>query len=793
MNVPYSWLKEFISDLPSIEKVSELLADLGLGVEDITELPAPPEGVVLVEVIRNQKIETSDHLQKTEVSDGKTTYQIVCGAPNVRVGMRTALAKVGVQLPGADFMVAKREMQGVESNGMLCSPKELGLYEYGGGLIEFGDDVAVGTELADVWASDSIIELEITPNRADAFSILGVARDLAAKLGTSYKLPDIKLGDASIDDGFTVKVEDSKGCPRFTLQRIDGITVKPSPVWLQRRLASVGLRPRNNIVDVTNYVTFELGHPTHAFDLDKLSDATIVVRHAKAGEMLLALNDQKIELTEEDLIISTSSPLLPFSPSNKAGETKPIGLAGVIGGADDSISSVTKNVALEAAHWNQTMIRKTAKRHGLSTDAHYRYERGVDPNLSPLALARGAQLIAELSGGKVHAGYTDVGGNQSLKDVMFRPSRVAALMGFEVDKVTQQKYLEALGCQVNIEADNQWCVTVPSWRFDLAIEEDLVEEVGRVHGYEHVGETIPAMQFVPDLNDVTHRQLRSLLAYSGFQEILSYVFTSDVELAKSNAPLAKARLLSPQGAERSVLRTALYPSLIQAAVLNHAMPSLALFEIGRVFNETETEGLALLMSGPNAKGEWQADQKTDFYVFKGLLEKIAKSVGATLTFEPCEAGYLHPGVSASVVWNTQDGVSINIGVMGQLHPEIAARYELKTTYIAELLLPLPKAQIKFSDIVRQPHAERDIAVIVPKDVTYASLEKLVAQVAGERYERGYPFDVYQGNPIPEDKKSLALRLWFRHPERTLKDEEIEGFMGNIITALTQKGYAIRDK
>jgi phenylalanyl-tRNA synthetase beta chain len=781
MNVPYSWLKEFIPQLPDTEKVGELLAGLGLGVEGISELAAPPKDVVVVEVLDVQKVESSDHLKTTQVSDGKTTYQVVCGAPNVRAGMRTALAKVGVTLPSVGITVAKRAIQGVESNGMLCSPKELDLYDYGGGLIEFGDDVALGTQLADVWAGDSIIELEITPNRADAFSMLGVARDLAAKLGTTYKLPDIKRGDANVDDGLTVKVEDSKGCPRFTLQRIDGITVKPSPVWLQRRLASVGLRPRNNIVDVTNYVTFELGHPSHAFDLDKLPDQTIVVRRAEAGEKLVVLTEQNINLDPQDLVISTLI-------SSGSSETKASGLAGVMGGLEDSISSSTKNVALEAAHWNPTTIRKTAKRHGLSTDAHYRYERGVDPNLSPLAVARGAQLIAELSGGKVHAGYTDMGGDQPLKDVMFRPSRVEFLMGFAVDKKTQQKYLEALGCKVKTVADDQWHVTIPSWRFDLAIEEDLVEEVGRLHGYDHVGENIPAMQFVPDLTDVTHRQLRYLLADSGFQEILSYVFTSDTELAKSNAPVASAKLLSPQGVEKSVLRTALYPGLVQAAALNHMMPSLALFEVGRVFNDTETERLAFLIRGPLQRGGWRPDQKTDFYVVKGMLEKLAHTLGAEVRLGPKEAPYLHPGVSASVIWNGQD-----IGMIGQLHPEIASRYELETTYVAELLLPLPKSQVKFTDIVRQPHAERDIAVIVPKDVTYASLEALVSQAAGERLESVRPFDIYQGPPIPEDRKSLALRLWFRHPERALKEDELEGFMGNIISALTQTGYSIRDK
>jgi phenylalanyl-tRNA synthetase beta chain len=785
MNVPYSWLKEFLPDLPQIEKVTELLAGLGLSVESVGELPSPPKDVVIVEVTSNQKIESSDHLQKTEVTDGKTTYQIVCGAPNVKVGMRTALAKVGVYLPGAGFTVAKREMQGVESSGVLCSPKELELYDYGGGLIEFGDDVAIGTELAKVWASDTVIELEITPNRADAFSILGVARDLAAKLGVPYKLPTVKLSDPTIDDGLTVKVEDPKGCPRFTLQRIDNITVKPSPVWLQRRLAGVGLRPRNNIVDVTNYVTFELGHPSHAFDLDKLIDATIIVRHAKAGETVVALNEQVVELDSQDLVITT--------PIKGAGDTKPIGVAGVIGGAEDCISLATKHVALEAAHWNPTMVRKTAKRHGLSTDAHYRYERGVDPNLSAFALARGAGLIAELGGGTVHVGYTDIGGQQELKQVSFRPCRVAFLMGFEVPLEEQKTYLEGLGCSVEITSDDVWLITVPSWRFDISIEEDLVEEVARLHGYEHVGETIPAMSFVPDLSDVTHRSLRLLLVGLGFQEMLSYVFTSDAELARSNAAPAVARLVSPQGVERAVLRTALYPSLIQAASLNHSLPSLAIFEIGRVFNDSETERLSMLVRGPLVKGSWQADQKTDFYVFKGLLEKIARSLGAEFTLEPREVPYLHPGVSAAVLWNSHDPVSSDIGMVGQLHPEVAARYELETTFIAELTLPWPKSPVKFSDIVRQPHAERDLAIIVPRDVNYASLESLVKNAAGEKLERVYPFDIYQGAPIPEDKKSLALRLWFRHPERALREDELEGFMGNIISGLIDSGYTIRDR
>ncbi len=788
MNIPYSWLKELLPEAPAPETLPDIFAGLGLGVENSYEAPAAPKDVIVAKVESVVPIETSDHLKHVIATDGQQSYSVVCGAPNVKVGMLSALAKPGAFLPGAGFTVAKREMQGVASEGVLCSPKELGLYDFGGGLIEFADDVILGTELASIWGGDTILELEITPNRGDVLSMLGVARDLSAKLGIKLLHPaaNTKVSDPNLDDGLSVRVEDTQGCPRFTLQRIDNITVKPSPVWLQRRLASMGLRPRNNIVDVTNYITFELGHPSHAFDLDKLYNGTLIVRHAKEGEKLVALNEQEVILTEQDLIISSPTPLL--GGAGGGGETKPIGLAGVIGGIEDSISAATSSVALEAAHWNSVMVRKTARRHGIATDAHYRYERGVDPNLSALAVARGAELIAQVGGGKVHSGYTDVGGSQPLQQVAFRPSRVHFLMDFEIPLKLQKTYLERLGCSVTIHSLDSWQVTVPSWRFDLAIEEDLVEEVSRLHGYEHVGESIPQMQFIPEGQDVTHRNLRSILVGMGLQEVMTYVFTSDLELAKSKAPLSEVKLVAPQGADRSVLRTALYPGLLQAAANNHHVPALALFEIGHIFNQQETEVLSLLVRGPLSRGIWQTDQATSFYTFKGLLEKLANIMGIKLELKPIEASYLHPGMSAAVLWNAQE-----IGLMGKLHPEVAAAYELDEVYIAELTMPLLGASIRFTDYVRQPYAERDIAVIVPKDVNYASLEALVKTAAGERLERLWPFDVYEGQPIPEDKKSLALRFWFRDPQRTLRDEEIEGFMGNIITVLTQRGYSIRDK
>ncbi len=780
MNVPYAWLKEFIPNLPALEVVADTFPQMGLGVEAVHLMPAPPQGVVIGLVETVTPIKGSDHLKACTVFDGETRYSVVCGAPNVRQGMRSALAKPGVLLPGAGFTVEKRKMMGVASEGVLCSPKELALYDYGGGLIVFGDDAELGQELASYWPEEFVLELEITPNRADAFSMLGVARDLAAKLGLDYQHPAeaILLPDPDLDDGITVKLEDEQGCPRFSLRRIDNVTVKPSPIWLQRRLAQLGLRPRNNIVDITNFVTFELGHPSHAYDLDHIVDKTIVVRRAHEGEKVITLTEQEVELVPEDMVITM--------PDNLGGTT-PIGLAGVIGGLHDSINPDTTSVALELAHWDPVMIRKTAKRHGIATDAHYRFERGVDQNLPPLASARASALIADLAGGTLHLGFTDVGKEKALPQIGFRPSRVAFLTSMDVPLVLQQRYLEALGFKVELQADDNWLVTAPSWRFDMAIEEDLIEEVARMYGYEHVAETVPDMHFVPEGYDSTHRQLRNLLMGLGLQEALTYVFTSDAELARANAPVAVVKLANPQGVERSVLRTALYPGLLEAARTNHHQTGVAFFEIGRIFKETETEYLSILMRGEWVKESWQKGQKIDFYSFKGLLEKLAAQLQVSFRLEPEKVTFLHPGVSAAVYWDDK-----KVGHMGRLHPEVAARYELDEAFVAELELPLSFGKLRFSDFVRQPHAERDLAILVPKTLTYAQLAEFVRDQAGERLELLRPFDVYEGQQVPEGQKSMALRLWFRHPERSLTDEEVDGFMVNIIQHLKGLGYTIRD-
>lgn len=824
MRIPYSWLEQLLPDLQAgllerfmqgskqdtttiafnpISEISQTLNSLGLEVDIVDVQPGAPAGTFVAEVVDVSPIKGSDHLLRTKVSVGDKTYPVVTGAPNTRQGMLTALAVPGTHLPAVDLTVESREMMGVPSQGVLCSPKELGVYDYAAGLIEFGRDVTPGQALEELWPLETILELELTPNRADAFSVLGIARDLAAKLNIELHHPaqDSPRLDSQQSNGLTVKVEDTDGCPRFTLALIESVEIAPSPLWLQRRLAALGLRPRNNVVDITNYVTFELGQPSHAYDRDNLEDDTIVVRRASEGETLRTLGDEDVTFSENDLLI-TMPGITPEGPgitpegpgiTPEGADTRPIGVAGVIGGLHHSVKASTQNVALEVAHFEPVTIRKTAKRLGLSTDAHYRFERGVDPNLPPIAVARAAQLIADVAGGTVHAGLVDTGNDTPAQTVPFRPERVAFLMAIDVPEADQQAALEALGCTVD-SSRHPWQVNVPSWRFDLAIEEDLIEEVSRLHGYDAIPETIPHMHFVPPQADITHRQLRSTLAAMGLQETITYAFTGPDDLKAASAPEAVIKLTHPQGVERSVLRTALHPGLLTAAGNNQRESGLAMFEIGRVFNHQESERLGILLSGDWVGASWQAANKVDFFVFKGLLETLGQFLGSHLLLEPASADsapHLHPGVSARAYWQTPDGNYVDVGYLGQVHPRIAAAFELPDTFVAELTLPLNRATQRFVDINRQPYAERDLAVVVPQNLAFASLQKQVQQAAGEKLESLAPFDVYQGDRIPEGTKSVALRLRFRDADRALRDEEVDGFMANIITSVRQAGYDIR--
>ncbi len=777
MRVPWSWLRDFLPELPPAEECAELLTAIGLSAEEVHDYPGAPEGVTVVRLENLTPVEGSDHLLQAGAWDGERHWQVLTGAPNAREGMLTAFAPPGTYLKAVESEIGTRVMAGLKSAGMLCSARELGLYDYAAGLLELPGDLQPGDPLSELWPADKVLELEITPNRADALSILGVARDLAARLGQELELPfQVEPAEEGGPEAGGVSIDNQAkdGSPLFTLRRVDDLKVAHSPLWLQRRLAMVGLRPRNNVIDVTNYVNFELGQPSHAYDLRALTGGRVGVRRALAGERLETLQDEELELAESDLVIATGD--------------RAIGLAGVIGGKHDSVREDTVSVALEVAHFDPVTIRRAAKRHAQHTDAHYRFERGVDPNLPFLASARLCALLAELAGGTPARQLAVSGSRQEPVQLSFRPERVEFLTSVAVPLDTQERFLLALGFGVQRQADGSWLVTVPSWRFDMSIEEDLIEEVIRLHGYDSIGSSKPHMQFTPPLTDPTHRRLRGYLAATGFQELISYSFSSDAELARTRAPLATVRLKDPLGQESSVLRTALYPSLLAAARLNRQQPSLALFEVGHVFLEQETERLALLVSGNWIESGWQKrPARADAFLLKGQLEKLAASLGAELELRNHAAPPLHPGVSASVWWNGEE-----IGFLGQLHPAIAAELELKDTFICELALPLSGRGLQFSEPGRQERVERDLALVTPTGVTFSELKALLAPEAGPELESVVPFDVYTGERIGEGLKSVALRFTFRHPERTLTDAEVTGHMSNVIQIAKAAGYDVRD-
>ncbi len=780
MRVPYGWLGELVEGLPPLQETADLLAGLGLGVETTQHLPGAPVGVRVVSVLAVAPV--AGALQRVEIDDGERRITVACAAPNVRVGMRAAHAPPGTRLPGFDGALEVREVGGVRSEGMLCSPRELGLFEHAAGLLALGDDAAVGADLAELWPADDVIELELTPNRADAFSVLGVARDLAAKLDTVLRHPAAGLeaaaGDPSIADGLEVRVADPERCPRFSLRRVDGVRVGPSPVWLQRRLALLGLRPRNVVVDVTNLVTFELGQPSHAYDLEALEGGVLEVRRAAPGERLITLNEDELTLDPEDLVIATPDP---------EGGSRAIGLAGVIGGRDDSVRDATTSVAVEVASFEPIGVRRTGKRHKLVTDARIRFERGVDPALPLSANARVTTLLAALAGGRPHPGVRWVAAAAPAAPAIgFRPSQVGFLVDVAVPADEQRRYLERLGCAVEVAAPDRWRVTPPTWRADLELEVDLIEEVARLHGYEHIGSTHPHLAFVPPATDPTHRRLRERLVGAGMVEAIGYVFTSEDDLARARAPAARVRLSEPQGIERAVLRTSLLPGLLAAARLNRDASRLALFEVGHVFLDHEEERLGLLWRGHGASSGWRPPQAHDVYAAKGALESLAEGLGADLTLRPAAFDDLHPGVSAEILWQ-----GTPVGRFGRLHPEVAAAWGCGDVVVAELRLPLEARPPRLHELPRQPYAERDLAVVLPVDVTYAELQARCAAAAGPRLVELFAFDVYQGPQVEAGHKSVALRFRFRHPDRALTDAEVDADMAAIMAALRGAGYAWR--
>ena len=793
MRISIQWLAEWLGVRPDPRELAAGLTASGLEVEAVEAVAPPLDGVIVGEIVERVKHPDADTLGVCRVWTGREELSIVCGAANARAGLKAPLATIGAKLPGG-IEIRKAKLRGVESFGMLCSARELGLSEDATGLMELPDSLAAGTPLAEALAlDDTVLEVNLTPNRGDCMSVLGVAREAALRAGRTLAGPSIQPVPAASTERFPVELEPGAGCARFAARVIRGVRPgTPSPLWLRERLRRAGLRPIDAIVDVTNYVMLELGQPMHAYDLGEL-EGGIVARRARAEEKLTLLDGREITLDPSVLVI--------------ADRAKPLGLAGVMGGAHSGISDTTRDVLLEVAFFLPDAIAGRGRRWGLVTDASQRFERGVDPTLQERAIERATALLLECAGGVPGpVEVTELPSEVPVRDpVAFRPERARRLIGAAVPDDAMASIFERLGMRVDRADRARWNVVPPPWRFDVAIEEDLVEEVARVHGFDAIPETEPAVrEAMPPVTEtrVPVDAAADLLVQRGYHEAITYSFV-DPALQARFLPGAEAlALANPIAADLAAMRVSLWPGLVRALVENQRRQQarVRLFEVGRRFDVsggdlTEVPVIAGLAAGATLPEQWGArSEPVDFFDVKGDVEALLRATGAAGEFRcvPERHPALHPGQTARVL---RDGRPV--GWIGRLHPQLER--ELDLTYSAvvfeiETESGLAAVVPRHREISRFPAVRRDIAVIVDEAVPVQALIDRIQASAGALLTDVVVFDVYRGQGITPGRKSIAIGLNLQDISRTLTDTDTDAVVARVVSDLEREHEAtIRDK
>ena len=781
MQFNVEWLKQWVAvDLDAAQIAARLTA-AGLEVDDMRPVAGDFSGVVVAEIEACEAHPDADKLRVCTVNDGGAErLQIVCGAPNARPGIRVPLARVGAVI-GPDFKIRRAKLRGVESSGMLCSAKELGLSEDHSGLMELPADAPLGQDLrAWLQLDDHVIEVDLTPNRADCLSVRGIARDVAASCGAKFTGLDIPAVAPRNDAQFPIRLDDPADCPRYVGRIVRGIdpTAK-TPLWMAERLRRCGLRSISPTVDVTNYVLLELGQPMHAFDLDRLQDE-IVVRRARAGEKLVLLDETEAELDEDVLAICDAA--------------GPVAIAGIMGGLDSGVTEATRDILFESAWFNPATIMGKARRFGMHTDASHRFERGVDPAGQALAVERATALLVEIAGGEpgpllVAESPQHVPSN---RPVRLRPDRLEMVMGCAVPNDRVEGILRGLG--MDVEWDGAaWTVTAPPARFDVAIEEDLIEEVARVHGYDAIPEAPVSGELAPGAasgHQVSLNRVRESLCTAGYQEAINYSFVDHRWLEWVRHTEGVLPLANPLSADLDVMRTTLLPGLLAALARNvrRQQSRVRLFESGVVFLQgdrlAEIPRIAAVATGDSLPEQWGiTTRETDFFDVKGDVERLFEMRGAAdaPAFEAATLPWLHPGAGAVVSLGGDP-----VGWCGALHPGVLKAFDIKKSVIAfEFNLErLLERDIPFAkEISRFPSVRRDIAVLLPVDVSYADVEKCIRSSAGPHLERVVLFDVYAGTNLKEGYKSLAIGLIFNNVSSTLRDEDIDPVIAATVADL----------
>jgi len=798
MRVPLDWLAEWIALPAATDALVERLTLGGLEIEGVGRTGPALEGVRVGRVLSKRAHPQADRLSVCVVDDGAGEHEVVCGAPNVAAGQKVAFAPVGVRLPDGTKL-KRSKIRGVVSQGMICSARELDLGEDHAGILELAPDAPVGAPAAEALATGTtVLDLEITPNRGDWASILGIAREVRAHFGGELRWPPMDPPESGIPaaEAVRVVVEDAVGCAHYVGRVVRGVRVGPSPEWLAARLEAAGLRPVNNVVDVTNLVLLELGQPLHAFALDALRGGEIRVRPAAPGEKLVTLDGQTRDLTPEDLVIADAE--------------RPVAVAGVMGGAESEVGEATRDVLLESAAFHPTRIRRTARRLGLHSEASYRFERGVDPEGVARAADRAALLLAELCAGKVAPGRVEARGAPQPRtgEVRLDPERVNRLLGTLLAPEEVAACLERADFGVRREG-GALVAAVPSYRSDVEGPHDLVEEVGRIWGYDRIPTTLPVAPLRPV--EPSRRQeladrAKTHLAHRGLTEVVSFPFASPEDpdrlgLAADDPRRRTVGLANPLVAAEGVLRTSLVPSLLRIAHQNRArqVDAVRIFEIAPAFLAGSGQGdlpeeplqLAALITRGEKSGLWEPREPIPlFFLAKGLAEGVLFDLG----YAPeCRPGgqeglepYLHPGAACRI--EVGDRV---IGAVGEIHPEAAGRFEIDAPCaVLELDLsalaaePPPRARVR--EVSRQPRVRRDLAVLVDAEQPAAEVLEAIRKTAGGLLVSAAIFDRYEGRGVPEGKVSLAFRLELQRADRALEDREVAKLTDRVVKMLEQR-------
>lgn len=788
------WIREWVNPALGTDALVEQLTMAGLEVDAVNGVAGEFSGVIVAEVLKVIAHPDADKLRVCEVSDGSAVLQVVCGAANVREGLKVPYAQVGATLTGTDgkrFNIRQAKFRGVESNGMLCSAQELGLAESSDGLLELVADAPVGTDIREyLQLNDKSLTLDLTPNRGDCLGIIGIAREIAALNAIASNEPDIAVVPATHDECFPVTISAPDQCPRYLGRVVKGVDVAArTPLWMSERLRRSGIRSIDPVVDVTNYVLLELGQPMHAFDLARLQQG-IDVRLAQQDETLTLLDGKELTLTPDVLVI--------------ADQNGPLALAGIMGGENSGVNEQTQNVFLECAFFSQLAVAGRARRYGLHTDASHRYERGVDFNIQSKAMERATALLLEIAGGSAGPVVETLGNVPSSLEITLSFAKLTKFLGVAIPVAEVHGILSRLGAQVLSVDDEAITVKAPSYRFDFALDVDLIEEVARVYGYNKLPKTKSLSRNSLGTRTETRAELSRLkdrLVSLGYQEVITYSFVEPVLLELVNPGVKATALQNPISADMSVMRTSLWPGLLLTLQYNanRQQDRVRLFETGQVFLQRDggleqPSMLSGLAYGNLQEELWSNIKKpVDFFDIKGDIESILGLTRNALSFSFAATSHpaLHSGQSAALLLDGKQ-----VGLLGALHPSLQRKLDISNkVYLFEidansfLQSNIPKVR----ELSKFPEVSRDLAIVIDQEVGAQQILECVRACAGDSLVNLRIFDVYQGDAVEKSKKSIALGLTLQHPSRTLGDEDINGIINSCVNELqTQFNAKLRN-